>query len=190
MHLFEYDGELPQRILYLLKRKNLRALQKFLSDELADAVFRLLDGDFEDCHMTFAPRSPKSIRLYGFDQAEALCRGISDRLEIPMAEIFRHARRSQQQKTLNTAERGQNAEKSYELCRRLPRQSGRLILIDDVVTTGSTAAKLVRLAREAGYSEIVIASVARTPYRKQEKREGKDENAADRKEPEKQAYEL
>lgn len=190
VHLFEYDGELPQRILYLLKRKNLRALQKFLSDELADAVFRLLDGDFEDCHMTFAPRSPKSIRLYGFDQAEALCRGISDRLEIPMAEIFRHARRSQQQKTLNTAERGQNAEKSYELCRRLPRQSGRLILIDDVVTTGSTAAKLVRLAREAGYSEIVIASVARTPYRKQEKREGKDENAADRKEPEKQAYEL
>ena len=181
VHLFEYDGELPQRILYLLKRKNLRALQRFLSDELADAVSCLLDGDFEDCRMTFAPRSPKSIRLYGFDQAEALCCGIADRLDIPMTKIFRHARRSQQQKTLSTAERGENAEKSYELCRGLPRPSARLIIIDDVVTTGSTAAKLVRLAREAGYAEIVIASVARTPYRKQEKREGKDKNAADRK---------
>ena len=173
VHLFEYDGELPRRILYLLKRKNLRVLQKFLSGELAEAVSHLLDGDFDDCHMTFAPRSPKSIRLYGFDQAEALCRGISDRLGIPMVDIFRHARRSQQQKTLSTAERGENAEKSYELCRGRLHPTGRLIIIDDVVTTGSTAAKLVRLAHEAGYTKVVVASVARTPYRKQEKREGK-----------------
>jgi len=172
LHLLEYDGEISRRILSLLKKKNLRALQNFLSCELADSVFRFFDGDFKDCHMTFAPRSPKNIRLYGFDQSEILCRKISDRLNIPMVKIFRHAHSSRQQKMLNTAERGQNAETSYGLCRHLPQISGRLIIIDDIVTTGSTTAKLVRLAHEAGYSEIFVASVARTPYRRKEKREG------------------
>lgn len=172
VHLMEYREEFSHRILSLFKKKNLRALQKFLSRELADAVFGVLDEKGGEYQVTSVPRSPKNRRLYGFDQSEILCREISDRLNLPAVKIFRHVRGSRQQKTLDTAERGQNAEKSYELCLPMPAGGDGLVIVDDVVTTGSTAARLVRLAREAGYSEIVVASVARTPYRRQEKREG------------------
>ncbi len=189
VHLFEYDDELSRRILFLLKRKNLRVLQQFLSREIAFAISGALGDDVSHYSITFAPRAPKSIRVYGFDQAKRLCRGISGALGIPMVELFRHRRYSEQQKRLNAEARGENARKSYELHHGFVQKTKGLIIVDDVITTGSTVMTLSLLAREAGFSEILIATAARTPYWKKEKR--KDLSyASSEKKSEKQTDEL
>ena len=189
VHLFEYDDEISRRVVSLLKKKDLRVLQDFLVRELSAAVKGVIGTRLSRFSVTFAPRAPKSIRVYGFDQAQLLCEGISSTLGIPMTELFCHARRLGEQKLLSSDKRAENAEKSYALRRGWTRKSEGLILVDDVITTGSTAARLARLAREAGYSEIVVATVARTPYRKNEQKV-RNENAAPEKKPEKQADEL
>jgi ComF family protein len=162
VHLFAYADPLSKTVIFTLKRRDFKALQAFLGKELAS-----LFGDVADYEITFAPRKPKSVREYGFDQAEALARAIADEKDIPFADIFTHARKSELQKNLSAAERAENAEKSYTLQKAFVREREKLIIVDDVMTTGSTMAKLVSLAKEAGYKEIATICVAKTIYEKE-----------------------
>ena len=162
VHLFAYDDPLSKTIIFTLKRRDFKPLQVFLGEELASHI-----GDIAEYEITFAPRKPKSVREYGFDQAEALARVISDEKNVPLADIFTHARRSELQKNLNAEARAENAEKSYALQRSFTREREKLIIVDDVMTTGSTMAKLVSLAKEAGYKEIATVCVARTVHEKE-----------------------
>ena len=162
VHLFAYDDPFSKTVIFTLKRRDFKPLQVFLGEELAS-----LFGDIAEYEITFAPRKPKSVREYGFDQAEALARVISDEKNVPLADIFTHARRSELQKNLNAEARAENAEKSYALQRSFTREREKLIIVDDVMTTGSTMAKLVSLAKEAGYKEIATVCVARTVHEKE-----------------------
>ena len=162
VHLFAYDDPLSKTVIFTLKRRDFKPLQAFLGKELAS-----LFGDVADYDITFAPRKPKSVREYGFDQAEALARVISDEKNVPLADIFTHARRSELQQNLNAEARAENAEKSYALQKSFVRERDKLVIVDDVMTTGSTMAKLVSLAKEAGYKEIAVIYVARTVHEKE-----------------------
>ena len=162
VHLFAYDDPLSKTIIFTLKRRDFKPLQAFLGKELAS-----LFGDVADYDITFAPRKPKSVREYGFDQAEALARVIADEKHVPLVDIFTHARKSELQKNLSAAERAENAEKSYALQKSFVRERDKLVIVDDVMTTGSTMAKLVSLTKEAGYKEIAVIYVARTVHEKE-----------------------
>ncbi len=162
VHLFAYEDSLSKTIIFTLKRRDFKPLQVFLGEELAS-----LFGDVSEYEITFAPRKPKSVREYGFDQAEALASVIAKQKEIPFADMFTHARKSELQKNLSATERAENAEKSYALHRHFTRERDKLIIVDDVMTTGSTMAKLVSLAKEAGYKEIATVCVARTVHEKE-----------------------
>ncbi len=161
-HLFAYDDSLSKTVIYTLKKRNFKALQRFLGEELA-----VLIENTEDTAITFAPRKPKSVREYGFDQAKALALVVSDRLDIPLIDLFRHAHFSALQKNLDAKERAENAEKSYTICKDHKRTMKHLIIVDDVMTTGSTMAKLASLTKKAGYETVAVLCVARTMREKE-----------------------
>ena len=162
VHLFAYEDPFSKTVIFTLKRRDFKPLQVFLGEELAS-----LFGDVAEYEITFAPRKPKSVREYGLDQAEALARVISDEKNVPLADIFTHARRSELQKNLNAEARAENAEKSYAVQKSFVRERDKLVIVDDVMTTGSTMAKLVSLAKEAGYKEIAVIYLARTVHDKE-----------------------
>lgn len=165
LHLFEFDGELSRKVIYTLKHKNLAALQRFLARDLSTSALRVLGDSAQDFAVTYVPRKPKSVREYGFDQAKALCAFVAENLSLPMVALFRHARCSELQKNLGAAARSENAEKSYALLRGHRCERAGLLIVDDVMTTGSTMARLAALAVEAGYQKIGVLCVARTPRR-------------------------
>lgn len=162
MHLFAYDTPLSKTLIFALKHRDFKPLQDFLGEELATLLV-----DTSGYAITYAPRKPRSVRGYGFDQAEALALVISEERELPLVEIFSHAHRSKLQKNLNAEERAENAKKSYALRNRFAREHEKLIIVDDVMTTGSTMATLVSLAKEVGYKEIAVVCVARTVNEKE-----------------------
>ncbi len=71
------------------------------------------------------------------------------------------------QKTLDAAGRRASAASAYVLEERLaPRLSGHVaVLTDDLFTTGATLFRLAALARSAGASGVLLATVARTRER-------------------------
>lgn len=160
-HLFTFHDPLSRAIVYSVKLKNLRHLQRFLASELAD----LIEGtgeDLSDFTVTFAPRKPRSVRIYGFDQAEVLARLSAERLQLPFARMFRHARFSKLQKRLSVKAREINADRSYFLREDFVRRTDKLLILDDVMTTGSTLSSLILLARSVGFQEVSVVCIAKT----------------------------
>ncbi len=155
-HLFAYGDRDSKIIVFTLKERDHGELQRVLARDLARLVS---DGAFD---ITFAPRKPKSVREFGFDQAERLAEVMSKQLGLPLVELFCHGHFSKLQKNLDAAHRAANAEKSYTLKTNIERKHETLVIVDDVMTTGSTMAKLAALAKDAGYTKIVALTVART----------------------------
>ncbi len=161
-HLFAYGGDMAKNLIYKLKRKNLPSLQKFFARELAAIIKDEIRSDREYI-VTFAPRSKKSVREYGFDQAELLARETAKILSLPWGAIFeREKKANTQQKTLNAKEREENVKDAFHIYKENEPKEKTVILIDDVTTTGSTAARLCELALGAGAAEILFISVAKT----------------------------
>ena len=161
-HLFAYDGEMAKSIIYKLKRKNLSSLQEFLGGEIAELIRQELRRG-EKYIITYAPRAKKSVREYGFDQALLLAEAAAKILNFPVEDVFERERGADtQQKTLGREEREQNARSAFRLCGGAEIEGKTLIIIDDVTTTGSTAARLCELALEAGAAGILFISAAKT----------------------------
>ena len=162
IHLFAYRDAVSRTIVYSLKLKNLPHLQRFLSGELSARINEVTKGDLSDFTVTFAPRKPRSVRIYGFDQAKMLAKLSAERLHLPFAEMYRHVRFSKLQKRLNVKEREINAGKSYFLRDDFVRSTDKLLIFDDVMTTGSTFSTLISLAKTAGFREICVVCIAKT----------------------------
>ena len=163
-HLFNYYGEMSKRIVYTLKLRNYPFLQRFLAKELSDLVLEAAGGDLSDFTVTFVPRKPRSIRVYGFDQAKILAKLSAERLELPLADVFTHARFSKVQKRLNRYERKENATHSYLLRSDFVRTTDRLLIFDDVMTSGSTLFVLLSLAKMIGFREVCVVCIAKTGW--------------------------
>lgn len=162
VHLYAYEDSYSKTMIFRLKRKDYKPLQVFLGKELAVGL-----GDVSEYDVTYAPRTPQGVRKYGFDQAKALAYAIGEEKGIPMVELFSHANFSRLQKNLNLEERLENADKSYTLKKRFARTHDHLLIVDDVITTGSTMAKLISLAKDAGYQTVTPVCVAITVHERE-----------------------
>ncbi len=113
--------------------------------------------------IAFLPRTPFQKCKHGTDQAECLARALATRLDAELLSLFRRRQRACVQKSLSRAARLANARGSLLLCRSartLDLTDCRVILVDDVVTTGASMAAAAELL-QAG--ELMAVSVAFTP---------------------------
>ena len=104
----------------------------------------------------------KEIRR-GYNQAHLLAEELSRRHHIPIvAQLLRRTLMTRPQVGLTKRERRTNASRSYLLRRKQTHLSfQRILLIDDVVTTGATLIRCANLLRMAGVKEVAAAVLAR-----------------------------
>ncbi len=103
---------------------------------------------------------PVRLRRRGHNQAETLARALGEKLGTPFLEspLIRMPGRPPQH-TLTRAARARNAAGSFAAGRDLP-LSGRILLVDDVVTTGATAHRCAALLLELGAARVDLAAGA------------------------------
>lgn len=94
--------------------------------------------------------------------ATTLCRSVSQVLHVRMEPwLFRKRQRTVPQSTLAPADRRKNLVRAFALRRGVDVTDQRVLLVDDVLTTGTTANRLAKLLRSRGASAIMVAVVAR-----------------------------
>ena len=148
----EFSG-LGRELVVGLKYRNRRRLAVHLAEQLG----RRLDPTQIDV-ITWAPTTRGHARRRGYDQAELLARALAAQWRKPCRRmLFRHHGPTQTGRS--RLERLQGPDFSSRPMRRPPR----VLVVDDVVTTGSTllAARDALLA--AGARSVVLAAVAATP---------------------------
>ena len=96
-----------------------------------------------------------------FNQAEVLARLAGARLRIPFGDCLRRTRYTFTQTNFHREERFGNLSGAFEVRPGLPLEGRRVALVDDVLTTGSTADACAAALRGAGAAAVVVITVAR-----------------------------
>ena len=154
-----YEGVLA-RLIQLLKFQREPALARELAPLLAHALEQegwmdLMEG------ITFVPMSPRNRWVRGFNQSQLLAQHLGARVDKPVFATLWKRHETRPQVELSGQERLENLRDAFA-----PLSSARcerILLIDDVYTTGATTRECSRALRVAGYSHVYVLTLARTP---------------------------
>lgn len=146
------------RLIQDLKFGARLALAGTLGALLADEVVRR-GAALPDCLIP-VPLHPARLRRRGFNQALELARPVAERLGVPVAgDACRRVRATDVQSTLDAAERRRNLRGAFAARWTVP--PARVAIVDDVMSTGSTAAELATALRRSGVAEVEVWALAR-----------------------------
>ena len=148
IHRFKYDG----RFYYA----------QFLARMMADCVRQQFAGEAFDA-VTYVPMHRRKRWQRGYCPAELLARPLAKQLGLPVyGRLLSHTGKGRtQMKLRHVGERRENAARSFAVqpgARRL--EGKRLLLVDDVFTTGSTAECCARLLRGLGAEAVFVVTAA------------------------------
>jgi len=113
----------------------------------------------------------------GFNQSELLARGMARERGIPLIRALRRVRHTDTQAGLSRTARRGNVAAAFRARHERAIAGKRVLLIDDVMTTGSTAAACAHILRRAGAARVVLLTVARADRRIEFSTEGSVGNA-------------
>lgn len=136
---------------------NYRAYAKLMSGCIGEN----LSGQFDI--ITWVPLSRRRLRERGYDQARLLAEAIGKSFKVPVVPALVKAKHTAPQSKTGSAEkRRANISGAYILPKPETVLGKRILLIDDIVTTGATLSECARMLGMAGAEKIFAATVARS----------------------------
>ena len=104
------------------------------------------------------------LRERGYNQALEIARPVARKLRIPLlTQDCQRVQATVQQASMSAELRQRNIKNAFQIDAKLPYRH--IAIIDDVVTTGSTAAELTRVLRQAGVARVDVWCCAKTVLR-------------------------
>ena len=159
--LFEKEGKL-QEIVHLLKYRGIKSLGVRLGREIGGRIQDKSEFASAD-YLIPVPLHKLKQRERGYNQSEYLCQGISEVTHIPThASLIVRKKYTESQTKLNLLQRQENVGSAFAINpkHRSCVQGKSLIIVDDVITTGSTINACAKELVAAGASSVFAASVA------------------------------
>ena len=127
---------------------------------MARLFFRLseIDGDFDV--VTAVPLHGKKQKQRGFNQSEDLARAIAEGMDLPFERLLRRVVDTPSQTTLPYRQRLVNVKGAFVVPEPAKAAGRRILIVDDVVTTGATSLECVRALKEAGAERAAVGAFA------------------------------
>ena len=159
------------RFLFWYKEQDVKQLiasVKFHADRteiraLGEMLAVLCTGHYDA--VTYVPRSHRAVYRYGYDQSMLLAEAVANRLGLPMITSL-ISRSVVEQKLLSASQREKSMRGKYAAMPAAVAMYPRLLLIDDVSTTGATLRACSSLLRQAGAKSVSCAVLAKTPLQR------------------------
>ena len=107
------------------------------------------------------PLHPARQRERGFNQASLLAESLSAEISLPSRPVLERVRYTTTQTALDRSERMENLRNAFRLRKNANVRGLRVLLIDDVLTTGSTLSECARVLKRAGAISVHAATAAR-----------------------------
>lgn len=153
---YEYVGIVRKKILdYKFNHK------KYLCKTFAESMIEKLESDSLKYDMIIAvPTSIKRKMQRGYNQSELIARLVAKSIKIPYVKnVIIKAKRNATQSKLGRNERIKNVKNAFKLTKDV--NNKKILLIDDIYTTGATVNECSKLLKKAGAIEITVFTVAR-----------------------------
>jgi len=148
----EYD-ERVRRLVAGWKERGLRRLSAQAADVVAAGVERPPVAT-----LTFVPPDRARVLERGHHPAERLARELGERWELPVAPLLARTRAVPHQRGLSLADRRRNVAGAFRPAVKSP---AGVALVDDVYTSGATAAAAASALRRGGARRVEVVTLAR-----------------------------
>jgi len=157
---YGYYGGVLKDLILKFKYKNNFTAGDILAEFLEEYIIN--NFNYEEYIITYIPLSKKSKKIRGFNQCEYIAKKISKDLSIEVLEILIKEKETKEQKTLKRDERYENIRDAFKIKRGIKLKNYRIILIDDVTTTGSTMQEAYKLLKKFQIKEIKLLTLAKS----------------------------
>ena len=155
-----YDGALREMV-QLFKYGKVRTLAGPLGALAAAALPRQRGFDA----VTPMPMHWRRKWERGFNQAELLAKEVARRTGLRVAPLVRRGKSTPPQAGLSRAARRTNVAGAFAVRRRARVEGLRILLVDDVLTTGATASACAAVLKKAGAKYVAVLALARADRR-------------------------
>ncbi|MCH8045315.1 MAG: ComF family protein [Planctomycetes bacterium] len=154
-----YQGELRRAVLRM-KRAAFDPLAMALGDLLADRLAGPQAALQPDLIVPVPMFRFRRMRR-GTNSPEMLASQLSARLSLPTRRLLRRTRHTQPQAGLSAPQRRKNVRGAFRLRRGRRLDGARVLLVDDVLSTGATCSEAARALRDGGAARVDVVVVAR-----------------------------
>ena len=153
---YRYAGPV-KGVVRRLKYGGVRRLAEAMAADMTRAcgALRPVGADL----VTFVPMHPRRRRRRGYNQAELLARGLAARMDLPCEAVLRRTRNARQQARLNRRQRLENLKGGFACDGTVAGR--RVLLVDDVCTTGATLRVCAQALRAKGAAAVSVVCYGR-----------------------------
>ena len=153
-----YEGKMREAILRY-KFGGAQIYHIAFGELVAERIYEDLYGEFDV--LSWVPLAPDRRKERGYDQVELIARNASERLRIPLVPLLKKRRGVSAQSLASSAEeRRTNIAGAYRVVDPDSVRGKRILVIDDIVTTGSTLSECAKTLRKAGAEKVLCATLA------------------------------
>jgi ComF family protein len=160
-----YDSGLRD-LIHLLKYEGVRPASRVLGRMLAEVLGEVEPLFSGSVLVIPVPLHVRKLRQRGFNQAELIAAAALKLRKNPALtlapEWLIRRRETQSQIGLTSHQRRENMRGAFAVPESAGLEGKNILLVDDVLTTGTTASECSRMLKKAGASKIIVATVART----------------------------
>ncbi|MEZ4358413.1 MAG: ComF family protein [Eubacteriales bacterium] len=129
--------------------------KRYLAREISDIMFSLcLNNNLSADAVTYVPLHKAKLRKRGFDQSQLIAKHLAKKLSLPFETMLVRTVNTKTQTRLNHEERKINVKNAFTAKR--PSLPPNILLIDDTVTTGSTAYECAKTLLISGAKQVIV----------------------------------
>ena len=156
--VWEYEG-LMEKLIYKIKFDGCyHIIDELVEKAMAKVKFNLP----ADTYITYVPMRKNSERQRGFNQSALIARKLGQLLHLVEQPLLEKIKDNRSQVGLGPKEREENVKGVFHLVKHsVLHQVERVLLVDDVYTTGATAQECVRVLKKAGVKNVGVFTLAR-----------------------------
>ena len=159
--LFFQKKSSTQHLLHQLKYQQKENIGEWLGEQFAYSLQS--KGRFAAVEIIIPiPLHPSRIKFRGYNQCDAIARGMASVLQIPIVNgVLIRSVATQSQTKKNRFQRFENMNSVFSLAQASAIKGKNILLLDDVLTTGATLISAAQVLQQAGSNKLFVGAIAK-----------------------------